>query len=137
MLPKSERLKDRRTFNIVFSLGKKKNQKIHSPLLSLYYLFRTKDINTLSNQQNPQVAFIVGLKIDKRATKRNLIKRRMRVAYRTISRNTVNLIRGKYQALVWIANISINSATFKEIKLSMEMMLAKLNKFERPRFINK
>lgn len=129
MLPKTERLKERYLFNIAFNLGKKKNQKVSSNLLSLYYLFRRKDINKLIQVSFPKVAFIVGIGVDKRATGRNLIKRRMRSAYRLVSRK-INIRQSKntVQALIWVGNQNIKNATFEQIKSSMEDLLGKLEK---------
>ena len=91
MLPKTERLKERNLFNLAFKLGKTRNQKINSRLLSLYYLFSKKDINML----NIKTAFIVGLRVDKKATTRNLIKRRMKASYqflkKTLFKNKRNI----------------------------------------------
>ena len=126
MLAKSERLKERYLFNIAF----KKRQKLSSDLLSLYYLFKRKDINKLKEQFIlSKAAFIVGLRVDKRAVRRNLIKRRMRSAYRLVrkkyfSENSKNNL----QALIWIANPNIKNATFEQIKSSMERLLNKLEK---------
>lgn len=129
MLPKTERLKERYLFNIAFNLGKKKNQKVSSNLLSLYYLLRKKDINKLTQGDFPKVAFIVGLGVDKKAARRNLIKRRMRSAYRLVSRK-INIRQSKntLQALIWVANQGIKNATFEQIKSSMENLLSKLER---------
>lgn len=115
MLPKKERLKDRYLFNLTF----KKKNKLASNLLLLYYLLNRKDINDL-----PKTAFIVGLSIDKRATKRNLVKRRMRTAYKELRKSVGNL--NKISVLAWIGKESIKNATFKQIKESMESLLKKL-----------
>lgn len=118
MLPKKERLKDRYLFNLTF----KKRSKLASNLLLLYYLLNRKDINDL-----PKTAFIVGLSVDKRATKRNLIKRRMRAAYKELRKNIGNL--NKISVLAWIGKEPIKNATFKQIKESMEFLLKKLIMF--------
>ncbi len=127
MLPKQERLKDRHLFNLAFNVGQKKKQKIHSNLLSLYYLYKKKDINRFPNEQNlPKAAFVVGTRIDKKANKRNLIKRRMRAAYRLVTKKLYNSPVNKPFALIWISNPAIKNATFDQIRNSMEVMLRKL-----------
>lgn len=118
MLQKSERLKEKHLFNVAFSLGKKKKQKFSTNLLSLYYLFGKKDIN--------KSAFVVGVKIDKRATKRNLIKRRMISAYKLIKKINNGLNGNKASVLIWVAHPEIKNATFEQIKDSMDKLLNKL-----------
>lgn len=126
MLTKSERLKERYLFNIAFKLGKTKNQKLYSTLLSLYYLFRKKDINNLESPPPLlKVAFIVGIRVDKKSNKRNLIKRRMRSAYR-LARDIIKQNENKLSVLIWVANPAIKNATFVQIKESMEKSLNKL-----------
>ena len=124
MLTKEERLKDRRVFNIVFNIGKKYKQKINSELITLYFLFKKKDINKWTIKS----AFIVSTKIDKKATKRNLLKRRMRAAYKIIRGKIItskNL--NKVSVLVWIANPPIKDATFNQIEVAMENIFKKLD----------
>ena len=122
MLPKTERLKERNLFNLAFKLGKTRNQKINSRLLSLYYLFNKKDINML----NIKTAFIVGLRVDKKATIRNRIKRRMKASYqflkKTLFKNKRNI-----SVFIWIANPPIKDATFEQIKDSMKNLLMRLD----------
>ena len=126
MLAKAERLKERYLFNLAFKLGKTKRQKINSNLLTLYYLFKRKDINTL-----PKTAFIVGLSVNKKANKRNLIKRRMKAAYQSIKKKLFLLPNNKLKdisVLIWIANPAIKDATFEQIKSGEENLLNKLVK---------
>lgn len=116
MLPKRERLKEKYLFKVAF----KKRQKLGLTFLSLYYLFRKNDIN---KSTLPKCAFIVGLGVDKRATKRNLVKRRMRAAYVMIKKK-FDLKR--VSVLIWIAHPPIASATFEQVNDSMERLLNKL-----------
>src|SRR3989338_9219595 len=125
MLPKTERLKERGLFNLTFKLGKTKNQKINSRLLSLYYLFGKKDINMLATKLNVKTAFIVGLRVNKKSTRRNLIKRRMKAAYQFIKRTFFKNKRN-ISILIWIANPPIQDATFEQIKDSMKNLLLRL-----------
>lgn len=112
MLPKDERLKDRYLFNLVF----KKKFKLYSRFLTLYYLRGKKDINMF-----PKSAFAVGLNIDKRATRRNLIKRRIREAYKIVKKKMP-----KVSVLIWVANPSIKDATFIQVKDSVQNLLKRL-----------
>ena len=126
MLRKAERLKERYLFNVAFKLGRTKRQKINSNLLTLYYLFKKKDINML-----PKTAFIVGLNVDKRANKRNLVKRRMKAAYQLIKKKLANSTKSNLSdisVLIWIAHPAIKNATFEQIKCTEENLLNKLVK---------
>ncbi len=126
MLEKSERLKGHYLFNLVFKIGKTRNQKFHSKLLSLYYLFQKKDINRLNkNTISPKVAFIAGLSVDKKAVKRNLIKRRMKAAYKTFKKPFVQNNKN-ISVIVFVANPPSKDATFLQIKDSIKYLLAKL-----------
>ena len=129
MLPKTERLKDRRLFNIAF----KRKQAIRTPLVSLYYLYEKveKDINQLNGKYLPKTAFIVSTSIEKKANKRNLIKRRMREIYKDIkmpfyfidkSQNKIYVI----HVLIWISNPKVKDVTFLEVKKTMKSVLNKL-----------
>ena len=124
MLSKIERLKEKYLFKIAF----KKRQKLNSIFLSLYYLFKRNDINKLEKVL-PKVAFIVGLGVSKKATKRNLIKRRMRNAYQLVKQKLFNINNklSSVSVLIWVAHPTIASATFKQIKDSTEKILNKLS----------
>lgn len=125
MLPKTERLKERYLFNLVFNKKYKKSHRLSSDLLVLYYLLKKKDVNNL-----PKVAFVVGLSIDKKSNKRNLIKRRMRAAYRLVKKKIINPNTSKLSVLIWIANPAIKNATFEQIKTRMDGLVNKAEKNE-------
>ena len=120
MLPKSERLKKRYLFNIVF----KKGRKLSSEFLSFFYLFKKRENNDI-----PKAAFVAGLKIDKRSTKRNLIKRRIKAAYMLLKKKLINTNKNlfnPYLAFIFIAKPNAKNATFEQIKESMDVLLRKL-----------
>ena len=122
MLQKSERLKDRYLFDVTFKIGKTKKQRLSSKYLLLYYLFSKSG----QHVNMPKTAFIVGLKVDKKATKRNLVKRRMKASYQLIKKKLINLNKNNLFALIWIANPEAKEASFKEINQTMEKMLIAL-----------
>ncbi|OGI20236.1 MAG: hypothetical protein A3B68_05265 [Candidatus Melainabacteria bacterium RIFCSPHIGHO2_02_FULL_34_12] len=129
MLPKAERLKEKSLFNIAFNTGKRKKQRLNSSLLSLYYLFK-KDINRLTRSGfkllYPKVAFIVGIRVDKKANKRNLIKRRMRAAYKMLKKELVTQNENSTGVFIWIANPGIKEATFQQIRQTMSVLISKI-----------
>ncbi len=112
MLKKSERLKNRFLFNLAF----KKKQLVRSKYITMYYLFTNKTQKT-----NLKTAFIVGLGVDKKATKRNQIKRRLRESYKQINKPGFNI-----SVLIWIANPPIKNVTFLEIKKTMQFLIEKI-----------
>ncbi len=66
MLPKSWRIRLEKDFDRIFSKGR----SIHATTMSIKYLPSSLD--------NPRFGFLVSNKISKRATQRNIIKRRLR-----------------------------------------------------------
>lgn len=134
MLPKEERLKDRSLFNTIFNKRYSKTQKLTTKLFSLYFLYKKNNINRFDvskvskSKVFPKVAFIAPFKLDKRATKRNLFKRRMRAAYQLIKKQLIDLNNNYPSVLIWIANPFIKDATFEQIKNSMEYLIKKIER---------
>lgn len=124
MLAKEDRLKDRHKFNVAF----KKKQVLRSDLLSIYYLYDKKNLN--EKISSPKIGFVVSTKIDKRATARNLIKRRLREAFKLLKKP---IILSKNESLVYsvsvlilIVNPKISSASYIDIKNNLKTLLNKL-----------
>lgn len=125
MMPKLERLKDKYFIDLAF----KKRQKLSTKLLSVYYLLKLKDINRFNcGSVDVKSAFIVPLKVDKRSTKRNLVKRRMKEAYRVITVKNILLKGSTIKVLIWVAHPQVKDARFSEIKDAMYMLLSRLVK---------
>ncbi len=123
MLQKDERLKEKYLFDLAFKYGKVKKQKLFCKYFHLYYLTKKKDDDKLKSPKN---AFVAGLKVDKRAVKRNLYKRRLKSAYQLIKKKLILGKKNNLSALIWIANPEIKSASFNEIKDLMEKMIKSL-----------
>lgn len=70
MLPKENRLKKKKEFDLVFQKGKSADNK--------YLRIKTKKI------KGKKIGFVAPVKIFKKATKRNEIKRKLREAFRPI-----------------------------------------------------
>ena len=122
MLQQSERLKEKYLFDLAFKLGKTKKQKLSSKCFLVYYLLSRRE----TRKGLPKCGFVVGLRVDKRATKRNLYKRRMREAYK-LAKKKLNIIDNtKLFALICIANPEIKDASFSEIKDTMEKLLIRV-----------
>lgn len=127
MLAKDERLKERRSFNIAF----KNKLVIRSRLLSLYFVYRKVPESKIGEFNLPKAAFIVGVSVNKNAVGRNLIKRRMREAYKELKRKVVIKDRKEnkfyvIQSLILIANKEADKASFRDIKASVSELFEKL-----------
>ncbi len=124
MLQKSERLKESYLFDLAFKLGKIKKQKQSSLYFQLYYLLK----KNAHQKTLPKCGFVVSLKVDKKAVKRNLYKRRMREAY-LLAREKLNISSNtKLFALVFIINPEIKNASFAQIKDTMYKILEKVSR---------
>lgn len=117
MLPSPERLRRTSLFQRAYA-GKK---SVTSALVTLYVLPR----QPRSAPKLPHVGFVTAKKIDKRATARNLAKRRVREAYRQ-----TRLVDGsvkQWYAMVWVIQNKALSATWEEICHSVAFCMAKAN----------
>jgi len=68
-----------------------------------------------------KVAFVVSKKIDKRATVRNKIKRRMREAYKILIKENPNYV--KWMSLIFSAKKDSTNADFYAIKEHMKHLI--------------
>lgn len=116
MLPKENRLTDDHDFRRVKRLGK----RYHGSVFSL----------TVAPQKvvtAPRFGFVVSTRIDKRATVRNQIKRRLREAVRS---SLINVSKGF--DLVFVVRPDIKSASYEEISAEVDKVLSKVS-FSGPR----
>ena len=71
----------------------------------------------------PKVAFVVSKKIHKRAVKRNLIKRRMREAFKILMQENTQYT--KWMSLIFTAKKECLDSDFQKIKSEMKQALDK------------
>jgi len=118
VLSKNERLKKNSEFNAVYNI----KRSVANSLLILY-TGRLRD-----NPETPsKVGFVVSKKIHKRSTRRNLIKRRMKEAYKKISRNTDIPVK-QWDKLIFLARSGILEVSFEQVYDAMVDCLKKANK---------
>jgi len=108
MLPKQYRLKKKKDFKLVFEKGKTFNNK---------FLFLKGAKNALKNSR---FAFIVSLKISKKAVVRNRIKRLLREAIR----EKLDDIKSGFDVVI-IAKPEIVNKNYREINKEIEGLLKK------------
>jgi ribonuclease P protein component len=118
-LPKTLVIKKRKDFERLFSDGK----TIYEHPLKLKYLLVDPSFSF-------KVAFVVPSKLIKKSTKRNLIKRRMREAFR-INKDKLQMpidpLAERYNLLLWIY-ASNELSDFKTIENKIILILQRLNK---------
>ena len=116
MLPKSERLRKSAVIQKTYA-----GTKISHSLFSVYALRR----RTGSRSYLPLIAFVVGKKVHLKATRRNLVKRRLRQAYREIRQDLPEL--KQWYSMVLVGRAKINSAGWDEVKSSLHKAMTCLN----------
>ena len=117
MLPESERLRKDALFQRTYAA----KRTISTPIASLYAIRRFPN----SSPRLPLVGFVVGKKVHLKATSRNLIKRRLREAYRLLRQEMSEL--DQWYTLVWVAREKINTASWKEIQKNLREMIISIN----------
>jgi len=105
MLPAPERLRRSSLFQRTYA-GKK---SITSSLVTLYVLSR----QARSTPRLPLVGFVAAKKVHNKATARNLVKRRVREAYRLVARREASV--KQWYAMVWVIHSKALTASWQEI----------------------
>lgn len=108
MLPQQQRLRHQQEFDLLRQQGVSYNQ----PLFRLVVLKQSS--------MHQRIGFIVSKQVSKKATQRNLVKRRLRAAYRSL--NPDASIGG---LLLFIARPASLSASYQEILEQMQNALRK------------
>lgn len=119
MLPRNERLKKKKDFDKAFGPG----LSVATHHLVTYILPKS---NT-SSEELTQVGIIVAKKVNKKATTRNKIKRRIREAYKTLKQSQPELVHNA-GALIFIARPAIQNLNYLEILNNVKICLKRVNK---------
>lgn len=115
MLHKENRL-HKREVEIVFKKGK----SIKEGFLILKFIENQK-----KEHKRPRFSVIVPVKVSKKVSKRNRIKRQIRESLR----RKINLVKRKEVDGLIIAQPQISGKTYKEIDENLEKIIKKLNNF--------
>ncbi|MBR6127653.1 ribonuclease P protein component [bacterium] len=114
MLKQEYRLKKRSAFAATYRTGK-----------SFHFGGITMVVGKEKENDSPtKYGFVVSKKINKRAVKRNRIKRLMRESMRLIIKE--GYIQNKYLSVIFIASSKMLGKTFKETDSDMRGLVAKL-----------
>jgi ribonuclease P protein component len=116
LLPKPERLRKSATIQKTYA-----GTKISHPLFSIYALRRRPE----SRAYFPLTAFVVGKKVHLKANRRNLVKRRLREAYRLIRQDLPEL--KQWYSLVLVGRAKIVFAGWDEVKSNLQEAISCLN----------
>ena len=106
MLPKSQRLRERREFDITYRL----KQSVSNEYIVLYV--GKKKHNDL---KPTKTGFVVGKKVDKRSTRRNRIKRLLREAFKNaLKKGELEYAKSCY-SIIFLARQSCLNATYEQV----------------------
>lgn len=108
MLPKNQRLRTRRDFDLLW----KRSHSVYGKTLGVRFAPNKTGKN--------RIAVVVGTKISKRSTKRNLVRRRIREAIR---KQFIGQLKGV--DLVVVTRTGILDRTYKEIVAEISEILKK------------
>jgi len=116
VLPKIERLRKNEDFKKVFKL------KCSVATNNIIAYVAPKSIDPAI--ESPKVGFIVAKKVQKKATGRNKIKRRMREAYRSIKKSNIEAV-NEFGSIIFIARPAIIESDYIDIYKNIELCLQK------------
>lgn len=116
MLPKIERLRKNQDFRKVFKL------KCSVATHNIIAYVTPKSIDPTTDY--PKVGFIVAKKVEKKATGRNKIKRRMREAYKNIRKTNIETV-NEFDSIIFIARPAIIDSDYIDIYKNIELCLQK------------
>jgi ribonuclease P protein component len=96
-------------------------RSISSPFFTLYALPKRLG----SAARLPLTSFVVGKKVHPKAVRRNLVKRRLREAYKLLRLESLGL--EQWYSMVLVGRDKINLAGWQEIKSSLREAIISLN----------
>ncbi|HEY9842591.1 MAG: ribonuclease P protein component [Candidatus Sericytochromatia bacterium] len=115
MLSRHERLRHQQDFDRLRQNGR----SYHQPLLRLVVL-KEDSLRRLAG-------FIVSKRISKKATDRNLLKRRLRAAYRSLKQEIPT-----GHLLLFVARPEAGAATYQELQAQMQTLLERAGLLQSP-----
>ena len=119
MLQKKYRLKNRKAFNATYKIG----NSYHKGGITLF----CGKIKTEAQQHFPtKIGFVVSKKINKRAVKRNRIKRLMRESMRLHIKSVGENFDTKYISMIFVSSSKLLDKNFNYIKNNINELMEKV-----------